>query len=601
MSDDATLIDSLKTLNQIAESLNRAVDVRGALNGALARLIKVMGLETGWIFLRDEMAQDRWYGKHYLLAAHHNLPPAMSLENPEAWHGGCDCQGFCNQGKLTEAYNEVRCSRLASVSGDRRGLAVHASAPLYSGEQMLGILNVAAPNWDAFSPEALALLTNVGNQMGVALERARLFDMVRSQRIHEQSALLELSHRLLRRSDLDEMIYGLVEDVQRLLDVDACALLLPARDKKELVFRAAVGWSSDLVGEGRRVPADERSGSGQVMLTQQPLVVLAGDDYRAPFWSTDWVAEEKFKAAVMVPLVVDGRSVGVMVIDSRQPRRFDQEEIRFLQLMANQAAIAIEKARLHKEELQRQRLEQDLVVARQIQLSLLPKSDPVIPGWQVASIYRAARQVGGDFYDFFELKEDKNRGRIGLVIADVTDKGVPAALFMAMCRTMIRTTAFSGRSPADALTRANELILQDSQSDLFLSVFYAILDPATGWLQFANAGHSRPLWYCAATGCLEELDTDGIVLGVLEDIELEQREIEVAPGDILIFFTDGVTEAMAADYEEYGLERLYQAVQRDPLADANQILRNIVDDVNSFTANMPQSDDFTLFVVKRDA
>jgi serine phosphatase RsbU (regulator of sigma subunit) len=613
MFEQNRFIEALTTLNQIAYSLNHTADVRGALDRTLAQLVKLMNLETGWIFLRDDSAQERWAGRGYVLAAHHNLPPAMLLENSDVWTGGCDCQALCNRGKLTEAYNEVRCSRLAAAGGDRRNLAVHASAPLCSGDRVLGILNVAGPSWDAFTPEALAMLANAGSQIGIALDRARLYELVREQRLEEQAALLTLSNRLLRRPDLDEMICCLVEEVRRLLQVDACALLLPdAGDPDYLVFRSAVGWHSDPVAEGRRVPVGaapgEGSGSGWVMAKQRPLVM--DPDKPMPILSEelDWLHEEDFKAAAIVPLLVDGRSIGTLVIDDREPRHFGQDDLRFLQLMANQAAIAIERARTHEEEIRRQRLEEEMAVGRQIQLSLLPKSNPIVAGWEFASIYQAANQVGGDFYDFFELPDAEGQcqglesgglRRLGLVIADVADKGVPAALFMAMSRTMIRMTGVSGRTPGAALSRANQLILNDSQADLFLSAFYGVLDAATGRLVYANAGHNSPLWYRAAHSAYEKLVPTGMVLGVLDEISLQEREITVAAGDFLVFYTDGVTEAMTADYQEFGEERLRQAALARAGDSADAILWSIVEAVNAFTTATPQSDDFTLFVVKR--
>jgi sigma-B regulation protein RsbU (phosphoserine phosphatase) len=273
--------------------------------------------------------------------------------------------------------------------------------------------------------------------------------------------------------------------------------------------------------------------------------------------------------------------------------------VRFLHLMANQAAIAIEKARLHQEEIKRQRLEQELGVARQIQLSFLPETCPVVPGWDLAACYQAAQLVGGDFYDFFELPG--RPGRWGIVIADVADKGVPAALFMALSRTMIRTTALSGRSPAAALMRANELMLKDSQADLFVSAFYATLDIHSGRLTYANAGHNWPLWLHVASGEFQALAARGIVLGIFENIELEEREIEVTPGDLLIFYTDGVTEAMNAEGELFGEERLRAAVTTAaPEASAQRVLEAVMDAINAFTGDTSQSDDFTLLVFKRN-
>jgi sigma-B regulation protein RsbU (phosphoserine phosphatase) len=312
----------------------------------------------------------------------------------------------------------------------------------------------------------------------------------------------------------------------------------------------------------------------------------------------------------MVPLIAAGRSIGALVVDSRQERHFAEHEVRFLQLMANQAAIAIERARLLQEEIQRQRLAEELDVAREIQLSLLPMAPPAVPGWQIVAVYQAAHQVGGDFYDFFEVPltragEPTPMAKIeagdwlGMIIADVADKGVPAALFMAVGRTLIRTTAMSGRTPAAALARSNELIFKDTQTDLFLSVFYAAIETRSGRMRFADGGHNRPLWWRAGQGKLEELAADGIVLGVLEEIHLEEREEFIEPGDFLVFFTDGVTEAMDLAHNEFGAERLRAAATANPTATAHDILWNIVDAVNTFTRHAPQSDDFTLFVVKR--
>ncbi|MCI0576572.1 MAG: SpoIIE family protein phosphatase [Chloroflexi bacterium] len=595
-SAENTELNDLITLNQIAETLNRAADVRGALNDALARLVELMGLDAGWIFISDENDRDLWAGKGYRLAASYNLPPAMALDSPQAWNKGCDCQGLCNKGQLNEAYNEVRCSRLAGVEGDTRGLQVHASTPLRSGDRVLGILNVAGPDWDAFSPRALALLTNVGSQMSIALERARLFDIIRERRIHEQAALLDFSNQLLGRHDLDDLMNYLVQEIKELLQVDACALLLRDENPEYLVFRAATGWQSEPVAERRRVPADDRSGSGRVMRSQQPLIIPSTQEWETvPLSTADWVQSEGFESAAIVPLLVEGRSIGTLVIDTRQPRTFTEDEIRFLQLMANQAALAIEKARLHQEEIKRMRLEEELSVGRQIQLSLLPKSSPVAPGWEFCDIYQAARQVGGDFYDFFELPD----GRMGLVIADVADKGVPAALFMGVSRSLIRGAALAGRGPAAALERANFLIQKESQADLFLSAFYGILNLESGQLVYANAGHNPPLLYRPATGEFQKLSAEGIVLSVLEQITLEEKVVDLQPGDVAVFYTDGVTEAMAAGYEEFGEERLRVAIEANASGNAKHILWSIVNAVNAFTHTIEQSDDFTLFVVKR--
>jgi serine phosphatase RsbU (regulator of sigma subunit) len=612
MSSSTGLIEELTTLNEIVETLNRAVDVRGALTSALARVVELMGLETGWIFVKGPVVQhvgetavgsveshNRAHGGPgggYALAAHHNLPPALASGNADVWMPGCKCQRLLDQGHLTGGYNEVRCSRLAGTSGGRRGLAVHASVPLRSGDRTLGILNVAGPDWASFSPQALALLTNVGNQMGIALERARLFDLLKAQRVHEQAALLDLSNQLLRRLRLDDVMGYLVEEVRDLLQADACALLLPGEEPGRLAFRAASGWHVDPVASGYQISDDDGGGPGMVMRTRQPLLVEDIEAGDVGTCGAEWLRSEGFRGHAVVPLIVDGRSIGALVIDTRRPRLMDEDEVRFLRLMAGQAAIAIEQARLRQDEIERQRLEQELDFGQQIQLSMLPEDCPVVPGWECAAFYQAARQVGGDFYDFFELPGQP--GRLGLVIADVADKGVAAALMMALSRTVVRTAAADGRDPSAALTLANEMILKDSRGGLFVTAFYAVLE-TSGRLTYANAGHNRPLWLQVGTGQIQELAARGIALGVLEDAELEERAIDIAPGDILVFYTDGVTEAMDADGQQFGTERLRQVVAANRGATAPQVLAAVEDAVRTFTGDTPQSDDIALFVVRR--
>jgi sigma-B regulation protein RsbU (phosphoserine phosphatase) len=241
----------------------------------------------------------------------------MALDKARPWKGNCDCQTLCQKGKLTGAYNEVRCSRLLNAPGDRRDLVMHASTPLHSGDQILGILNVAGPDWTHFSAEALALLTNVGSLMGIALERARLFELVKERRIHEQAALLSLSNQLLSQANMGDLINCLVEEVQELLQAHACALLLPDEKSDSLAFYAASGWQVDPVAAGRRVPADPSSGSGRVMKTQEPLLITDVLSYDPTPWRADWLDTEDFRGHAVVPMVAVGRSTGRPIAQRR--------------------------------------------------------------------------------------------------------------------------------------------------------------------------------------------------------------------------------------------------------------------------------------------
>lgn len=597
MDTQNALIEDLKTLNRISETLNQSADVQSALNSALVSLVHLMGLESGWVFLVNPMAMDRQWGPGFTLAAHHNLPPGLALDQGDVWEKGCDCQDLCKKGELLKAYNEIRCTRLASTSGDRRGLTVHASTPLRSGNRTLGILNVAAEDGSVFDSRALALLTNVGAQMGAALERAQLFDMLRERRIDEQAALLNFSNQLLTYQDPEALMDYLVQEVSRLLRTDACALILTCDDPGMLRFRSAYGWKTDPVQAFRKIPSDTRSGPGQVMLSKKPLLVEDLQESDPTHWAPDWLRAEDFRGHAVLPLIAEDDAIGTLVINDRKPRLISEDEVRFLQLMANQAAIAIETARLQEEEAARQRLEEEMAVGRRIQLGLLPEKTPTLPGWEIVVKYHAARQMGGDFYDFLELSQSPPE--LGLVIADVSDKGVPAALLMAMCRTMIRSIAFSGLNPAQTLIKTNELMLKESRADLFLGAIYVTLEPENGRMIFANGGHSRPLWHRHRANEIVEVRSDGIILGTFEDISIEEKEITIAPGDVLLFYTDGVTDATSPTGALFGIELLSQTLFRCKDQSAEQIAEAILDALNQFTGSTPQSDDLTIMVLKR--
>jgi serine phosphatase RsbU (regulator of sigma subunit) len=605
MPEQDDIIDDLKALNQIIETLNRTVDVRDALDSALKSLLDVMGLETGWIFLREPDNPDLWGGRGYTLAAHMNLPPAIASDRADAWEKGCDCQGYCDHGKLTGAYNELYCTRLEEARGDRRGLVVHASAPLRSGNSILGILNVAATDWSSFSPRALAFLNNVGNHMGVALERARLYDLMRDRRIHEQRTLLEFSDQMLRRLDLQDLINHLVGEIPRLLNADGCALLLSDPDTNAMRVYASYGWENGPDNNGQ-LPSEVQAWLYYAMHASQLQVITDISEGNVPPALSSWLHGQGFRATATAPLVSESGPVGLVLLSSHSGWTLDKHDIHFLQLLTNQAAIAIENARLLQAELVQQRMQAELAMGSRIQRSLLPRNLPEVEGWEFAVYYRSARQVGGDFYDFIELPRGKKHW--GLVIADVVDKGVPAALVMTLCRTVFRSTAASGRSPADALLRANEIIRKDSgrygmnegqEEEIFVSAVYAALDTENDLLTYANAGHNRPLWLRPAKDKIEELTGRGIVLGLLDEIDLEECQIKIEAGESLLFYTDGISEAMDNQGNEFGVERIYASLQETLQSNAQELLAHLVQAVEDFTGDAEQSDDLTVFVVRR--
>lgn len=248
-------------------------------------------------------------------------------------------------------------------------------------------------------------------------------------------------------------------------------------------------------------------------------------------------------------------------------------------------------------EVKRQALKRELAIGHEMQLALLPRRVPEIPGWQFACHYQSAWQVGGDFYDFITLEEDPPQ--LALVIADVTGKGVPAALIMAMARTLIRAEAGRSAAPAAVLERVNELIINDNRAPVFLSAYYAVLDAAQGRLRYASAGHNPPLCLRRATGQLEELPAPGYLLGAFRGASFSGEETSLAPGDALILYTDGVSEARDAAGHFFGEERLKAAVCAAAGCTAEAIVDGILAAVADFSGPRDQTDDLTIVVAKR--
>jgi len=302
-------------------------------------------------------------------------------------------------------------------------------------------------------------------------------------------------------------------------------------------------------------------------------------------------------AHLIVPLVAQGELIGLLNLGQRlSDQDYSSDDHVLLNNLATQASPAVRVAQLVREQQievqQRERLEQELRVARLIQQTLLPKELPTLKGWQVATYYQPARAVGGDFYDFVDLPD----GRFGFVVGDVTDKGVPAALVMASTRAILRAGAQRFTSPGAILEYANDLLCPDIPPNMFVTCLYAVLDPNTGRLQFANAGHDLP--YRKSIAGVEELRATGMPLGLMPGMRYDEREVMLQPDDTVLFYTDGLVEAHNPQREMFGFPHLKALLEDHPggLATINYLL----DQLAAFTGpNWEQEDDATLLVLQR--
>ena len=320
----------------------------------------------------------------------------------------------------------------------------------------------------------------------------------------------------------------------------------------------------------------------------------------AVMWSTLDGSTKSLKAIgalclLCVPLMYHGELKGVIYVDSRLTVQvFGPPHKALMSAIADIAVIALENARLFEEMVEKERMKRELEVAQEVQRNLLPNGTPHFPGWEFATFWQPAREVSGDFFDFILLDGE----HLGLVIADVSDKGMPAALFMAMSRSVVRNTVSLQGEPAESITRANHLICEDAANGMFVSLAYAEID-TEGHVIMVNAGHNAPLLLRAEAADIETLHRTGMVLGLFDTETFEQRIISMQSGDILIMYTDGVTEATNSSDHEFGLDRLLEVVHKyrtQPLRDIVRVLRA---ELEAFTDARPPFDDITLLMARR--
>jgi serine phosphatase RsbU (regulator of sigma subunit) len=302
-------------------------------------------------------------------------------------------------------------------------------------------------------------------------------------------------------------------------------------------------------------------------------------------------------ALLCAPLKTEQRVLGVILLMGELPISFTARDLKLLNTVALQAGPAIEIARLYQIALVQGRMERELQMAYEVQASLIPAESPSIPeeGWEFAGRWRPARELSGDYYDFIPLGQDS----YGLVIADVADKGMPSALFMVNTRSAVRTAVDQANSPAAAISGANRLLSQEATDGLFVTLIYGHLNSRSGNLTYVNAGHNPALHYHADNETLTDLPRTGMPLGILITAGYTQQETQVLPGDTIILYTDGVTEAMNLADEEFGKDRLRAVILQHPHAPAEALATFIETAVNQFTASAPPFDDFTLMIIHR--
>jgi sigma-B regulation protein RsbU (phosphoserine phosphatase) len=410
--------------------------------------------------------------------------------------------------------------------------------------------------------------------------------------------LLDITKTISRSLDLDEVLNLVMDTLDSLIPYDAAGIYLvkcsrPLADwqgqpDETCVFhtQAVRGYDIDdlqelhlKMGEGL---------IGHVALSGKPY--MSHDVRRDPRYIN---ARPRTNSELVAPIISNNEVIGVFDLESDEVDAYSNDDVEVLMLLASQVAIIIEKVMLHEQLIEKQRLETQLEVARQVQLELLPARDPQLEGFDISAYNFPTEEVSGDYYDWVRIYDDQ----IGIVIADVSGKGVPAALLMAFLRASLRAATHIGYSPHISMTKVNYLLWESIERNQFVTAFYGILDATNRTLAYSNAGHS-PALLMGADGTVRFEERGGVPLGMFRDSRYYEYFETLEPGQALVLYTDGVTEAMNLAEEEYGRERLIDAVRQCRDLSAREMINYIQRDLTAWTEGQGAHDDVTFFVIK---
>lgn len=412
-----------------------------------------------------------------------------------------------------------------------------------------------------------------------------------SREIHRLRRLIEAAKILNSTLDLAGLLEVILETALGLVEGDRGTVYLVDRERQEL-------WSRVLKGD-QHIEIRMPTGSGIA-----GYVAATGDTLNIPdaYFDTRFNPEIDRKSGYRTRSILcmpmknkDGVIVGVFQLLNKRTGVFTRDDESILDALSVHAAIALENARLHEQEREKIAMEKDIHAAREVQMMMLPKRIPEIPGYDLAATTIPAKEVGGDLYDFMS----RDSRRLAVWLGDVSGKGLAASLLMASTQAILRDQSQSVSSTVDCITRSNSLLHESTSPEKFVTLFYAVINIAAGTISYCNAGHERP-YLVSADGSSRRLDAGGVVLGIVEEFPFQEETIPFTPGEFFAVFSDGISEAVNARNEQFGEERIEAVLRMHRGLPAAEIRDRLIAAVREHAAGAPQADDITVVVVKRN-
>ncbi len=582
--------DRLMLLYKLSQDLNASLSPDEVLERTIDDVIAITRAERGFVMLIDA-------GRPVMRGIEHDALESSAFTYPRSVVKSVIETG---QAILTsDAQTDERFNANASITLHK--VRSILCVPLKSKAKLLGAIYVDNRiQRGVFTETDLELLNSIAASAGTAMENARLY-LETETRLRTLDLLHQISQEITATLDLERVLTVTTQAVKELLNANAASILTV--EGGELIFQVSVGGETVVAAKPFRVPLGQGI-AGWVVEHKEPALVNDAQNDPRFFGTMDKKTGFKTEALIAVPLIVNEKAIGVIEVFNK-PGGFAQSDLELIATFASSAAFAIENARLYKVAVDKGRMERELQVARQVQASLLPQQTPQLTGWDLAARWLPAREVAGDYYDFVSLEKlpGQPESRLGIVIADVADKGMPAALFMVDVRATLRASMYAAPGLAQGIAHTNSLICADSPDGMFVTLFYAQISAENNELTYVNGGHNPPFWVKAAGGEPELLSRTGVALGVDPALAYTQETIALAAGDFLVFYTDGVTDALNAKGQEFGMERIRKTILSQPLREksAMEMVRALEEQLKNFIGATDPFDDITLLVLKRVA
>jgi serine phosphatase RsbU (regulator of sigma subunit)/FMN phosphatase YigB (HAD superfamily) len=400
-----------------------------------------------------------------------------------------------------------------------------------------------------------------------------------------------VSEKVISSPDIDEVLKSIIEGSTELMRAERGSIMILDDEARELRIRAAKGISQSRINRVRIKMGQSISG----YVAQKGIPVVIDDIETDSLFARRNREGYLSRSAICVPMKVKGKVIGVLNMSDRKGGdAFTEADLPLASLIANQAAIAIENARLFQHYLEAERIRRDLELAGDIQRDFLPDKPPETEGLDIAAINLPSQHIGGDYYDFFELPE----GNLAVTIADVSGHGIGSALLMAALRTALHTHAYTTFDTAEVLHGLNSFLMEDKTNDSFVTMFMGVFSTKDRMFTYSNAGHDYPIWYIASENKFTRFESTSLPLGVFSDIDFpEGPPVQLAPGDVLALFTDGLVDTGIEGGTPFGRKRIIEAIRKNLDASAQEILDAIIAFAHTY-CSVEACDDITLIVIK---